>query len=201
MRWYAETPLRRTRQVLGDLAVLAWVAAWVLVGRWVYDLINALAAPARPLRSAGTGLSERMSDVAARITEVPLVGDDLTAPFTGAAGVGTDLVAAGDSLETAVDRVAWVVSLLAAGTPIVLVFVGYLLLRWLGARRTTALARGRDRPHAQELLALRALVHQPPRRLQGVTADPLGAWRSGDPALIADLADLELRQAGLRARH
>lgn len=200
MSWYAETPRRRTRQVVGDLAVLAWVVAWVLVGRWVHDLISALAAPSTPLRSAGTGLSERMTDVAGRISQVPLVGDELTAPFTGAAGVGIDLVAAGDSLETAVDRVAWVVSLLAAGTPIVLVLGAYLLLRGLGIRRAAALGRDRDRPHAQELLALRALVHQSPRRLQAVTADPLEAWRSGDPALIAELADLELRQVGLRAR-
>lgn len=200
MHWYAETPRRRSRQVVGDLAVLAWVGAWVLVGRWVHGLINALAAPAQPLRSAGTGLSERMTDIAGRVTEIPLVGDDLDAPFTGAAGVGTDLVAAGDSLETSVEQVAWVVSLLAAGTPIILVLGAYLLLRGLGMRRAAALGRDRDRPHAQELLAMRALVHQSPRRLQAVADDPLAAWRSGDPALVADLADLELRRVGLRAR-
>ncbi len=201
MYWYAETPRRRTRQVLGDLAVVAWVVGWVMVGRWVHDLISALAAPAGSLRSAGTGLSERMTDIAGRIIDIPLVGDDLDAPFTGAAGVGTDLVAAGDSLETSVDRLAWVVSLLAAGTPIVLVVGAYLLLRGLGMRRAAALGRDRDRPGAQELLALRALVHQSPRRLQTVTADPLGAWRSGDPGPVAELADLELRRVGLRVQH
>lgn len=200
MHWYAETPRRRTAQVVGDLLALAWVVGWILIGRWVHALISALAAPAGPLRTAGTELNERMTDIAARITEIPLVGGDLDAPFSGAAGVGNDLVAAGDQLEQSVDRVAWVVSLLAAGMPIVLVLGAYLLLRWLGARRAAALGRDRDRPQAQELLALRALVHQSPRRLQAVTADPLGGWRSGDPAVIADLADLELRQVGLRAR-
>lgn len=200
MHWYAETPRRRTRQVAGDLLVVAWVVGWVLIGRWVHGLISALSAPAGPLRSAGAELTERMSDIAGRITEIPLVGGDLDAPFEGAAGVGNDLVAAGDQLEQSVDRVAWVVSVLAAGTPIVLVLGAYLLLRWLGARRAAALGRDRDRPQAQELLALRALVHQSPRRLQAVADDPLGAWRSGDPALIADLADLELRQVGLRSR-
>ncbi len=200
MHWYAETPRRRTRQVVGDLLVLAWVVGWVLIGQWVHGLISALSAPAGPLRSAGTELTERMSDIAGRITEIPLVGGDLDAPFEGAAGVGNDLVAAGDQLEQSVDRVAWVVSVLAAGTPIVLVLGAYLLLRWLGARRAAALGRDRQQPQAQELLALRALVHQSPRRLQAVVDDPLGAWRSGDPALIADLADLELRQVGLRSR-
>lgn len=199
MHWYAETPLRRSRQIVGDLLLLGWVVGWVLVGRWVHGLISALAAPAGPLRDAGTTLRDRMNDVAGQVGGIPLAGDELTAPFTGAAGVGTDLIAAGDQLQESVEQVAWVVSVLTAATPILLVGGLYLLFRWLRVARAAALGQQRDAPHAQELLALRALVHQSPRRLQALTPDPLGAWRSGDPDLIAELADLELRQVGLRA--
>lgn len=200
MRWYADAPLRRSRQVAADLFVLGWVIAWVLVGRWVHGLVMTLAAPADPLRSAGTGLESRMGDVADRVTGIPLVGEELQAPFTGVAGVGTDLVSAGDRLEGAVTTVAWLVSLLSAGTPILMVLLVWGLLRWLWIRRARSLGREVDDPESQELLALRALVHQPPRRLQQVLDDPVAAWRSGDPAALRALADLELAEVGLRSR-
>ncbi|WP_151523440.1 hypothetical protein [Serinicoccus kebangsaanensis] len=200
MRWYADAPVRRTRQVAADLFVLGWVVVWVLVGRWVFGLVMTLAAPADPLRSAGTGLQTRMNDVAGRVTEIPLVGDDLQAPFTGAAGVGTDLVTAGDRLEGSVTTVAWLVSLLSAGTPILVVVLVWALLRLAWVRRARSLGGELDDPESVQLLALRALVRQHPRRLQRLVPDPVGAWTSGDPEALRALADLELAEVGLRAR-
>lgn len=200
MRWYADTSWRRSRQVIADLSVLAWVVAWVLVGRWVFALVTTLAAPADPLRQAGTSLRDRMTEAAARVTEVPLVGESLGSPFTGAAGVGTDLVVAGDRLEDSVRTVAWVVSLLAAATPILVVVLLWALVRVSWARRAASLGRALDDPQSQELLALRALVRQDPRRLQQLHPDPVAAWRSGDPEALRALADLELAQVGLRSR-
>lgn len=200
MRLYADAPVRRTRQVAADLFVLGWVIAWILVGRWVFDLVMTLARPAVPLRSAGTGLSDRMEDIAGRIGEIPLVGDRLDAPFSGAAGVGDDLVAAGDQLEASVRTVAWVVSLLSAGTPVLLVVLAWALLRLAWVRRSAALGREVSDPQSQELLALRALVRQHPRRLQELYPDPVAAFRSGEPDVLRRLADLELAQLGLRSR-
>jgi len=200
MRLYADASARRARQVAADLFVLDWTVAWVLVGRWVFDLVLTLARPAVPLRSAGTGLSERMEDIAGRIGQVPLVGDELDAPFTGAAGVGDDLVSAGDQLEASVGAVAWVVSLLSAGTPVLLVLLAWALLRLSWVRRAASLGREVSDPESQQLLALRALVRQHPRRLQEIHPDPVAAFRSGDPELLRRLADLELTQVGLRTR-
>lgn len=200
MRLYADAPARRARQVAADLFVLAWAVAWILLGRWVFDLVLTLARPAVPLRSAGTGLSERMEDIAGRIGQVPLVGDQLDAPFTGAAAVGEDLVSAGDQLETSVRTVAWVVSLLTAGTPVLLVLLAWALLRLSWVRRAASLGHEVSDPRSQQLLALRALVRQHPRRLQQVHPDPVAAFRSGDPELLRRLADLELAQVGLRTR-
>jgi hypothetical protein len=200
MRWYADAPGRRSRQVLADVLVLAWVVLWVLVGRWVFGLVLTLAAPAEPLRQAGTTLRDRMLDAAARVTQIPLVGEELDAPFTGAAGVGTDLVSAGDRLESSVRTVAWVVSLLSAGTPVLLVVLVWALARLAWVRRAAALAHEVSDLESTELLALRALVRQHPRRLQEVFADPLAAFRSGDPEALRRLADLELAEVGLRTR-
>ena len=190
MQWYAETPTRRTRQVTGDLLAVGWVILWVLIARWTFDLVRLLAAPAAPLRTAGVTVETRMTDVAGRIGEVPLVGDRLTGPFTGAADAGGSLVSAGDALDSGVTRVAWLLSLFVGAVPILFVVGAYVLVRWLWARRTTELARLRQGDSALELLALRALVHQSPRRLVRIDPDPLGA--------IAELAGLELARSGLR---
>lgn len=200
MRWYADAPWRRSRQILADALVLLWVVVWVLVGRWVFALVTTLAAPADPLRDAGTSLRERMTEAAAQAGEIPLVGGSLGTRLTGAAAVGTDLVAAGDRLESSVRTVAWVVSLVSTATPVLLVLLVWLALRVSWSRRAAALGREVDGHGTQELLALRALVGQPPHRLQQLHPDPVAAWRTGDPATLRALADLELARVGLRSR-
>ena len=45
MKLYAETAGLRARQVLGDLAVVAWTAAWVWAGVTLYRLVEKLAVP------------------------------------------------------------------------------------------------------------------------------------------------------------
>ncbi|WP_131104783.1 hypothetical protein [Ornithinimicrobium sufpigmenti] len=200
MRLYATSPLRRTLQITADLGVLAWVLVWVAIGRWVHALVMTLAAPADPLRSAGTSVSDRMTDIAGQVVRIPLVGEELDGPFTGAAGAGGDLVRAGDALEGAVRTVAWLVALLSAGTPILLVVAVWALLRWIWVRRAASLGAEVDDPESQQLLALRALVRQHPRRLQQLYPDPVAAYRSGDPQVWRALADLELAEHGLRSR-
>ncbi|WP_143553865.1 hypothetical protein [Serinicoccus sp. CNJ-927] len=58
MRWYADAPARRSRQVTADLLVLAWVVLWVLVGRWVFGLVMTLAAPATRCARRGRACSQ-----------------------------------------------------------------------------------------------------------------------------------------------
>lgn len=199
MRLYATSPLRRTLQIGADVSMLAWVVLWVLIGRWVHALVMTLAAPADPLRAAGGGLRDRMTDIAGRVVRVPLVGDELDGPFTGAAGAGHDLVRAGDALESSVRTVAWVVSALSAGTPILLVLLVWGFARGLWVRRAASLAGEVADPGTQQLLALRALVRQHPRRLRRLYPDPVAAYASADPEVWRALADLELAELGLRS--
>lgn len=197
MTWYAETPARRTRQVLGDAAAVLWVVTWVLITRWVFGLVRLLAAPADPLERAGTAWGERLDEVAARAAQLPVVGTELSDSLTRAAGVGGDLATAGQRLDDAVTTLAWVVSLSLLALPLAAAAL-YLALRWHWSRQATAVARTRGSAATQELLALRALVRQPPARLHAVDRDPLGAWRAGDARVVGALAELELRRVGLR---
>lgn len=197
MKWYAETSARRSRQVAGDLLLVAWTVMWVLIARGVFGLVRRLAAPAEPLQEAGTTWTGRLEDVAANAVEIPLVGSRLESPLLGAAGAGDRLVTAGQRLDEGVTGLAWLLSINVAALPVLLVAGVYLTVRWLGARRRTALVRARESIGDRELLALRALVSQSPRRLVAVAPDPAGGWRAGDPAVVAALASLELRRSGL----
>lgn len=51
MRWYAEMPGRRTRQIVADLVVAAWTWWWWRVGPATHGRTEALAA--RELRRLG----------------------------------------------------------------------------------------------------------------------------------------------------
>ncbi len=198
MHWYAETPIRRAKEVSADLLVVAWVVMWVAIAGFVHDLVSALSKPAGPMRIAGDSLQARMLDVADKVGGVPLVGEDLQGPFAGTASVGGNLTAAADELQSSVDSAALWLSVLTAGTPIVLVLGAYLWWRIHAIRAVSSVAAYRDRPELQSLLALRALTRRSTRELSAITADPLGKWRDGDPDVIAALASMELRDAGLR---
>lgn len=197
MKWYAETSARRSRQVAGDLLLLAWVVLWVLVGRAVFGVVRLLAAPAEPLQDAGSTWSGRIEDVAASAVDIPLVGSRLESPLLGAAGAGDRLVTAGQRLDEGVTSLAWLLSVAVAALPVLIVGGLYLVVRFRSARRMTALARARGAAGDRELLALRALVNQSPRRLAVIGPDPARGWREGDPEVVAALASLELRRAGL----
>ena len=202
MTLYADTPGRRTRQILSDLLVLAWTALWVWLGVALYRLIEQLATPGQRLESAGNGLGSRLHDAGDSAGRVPLVGDNLRSALDRAAGTGTDLADAGRAQQHAVHHVA----LLRAVALVVVMggvaLAGWLLVRVRWAREATA-ARRLLGAGAPELFALRALTRRPVRalaRVAGPDTDPAAAWRRGDPEIVAALADLELRRLGLRRR-
>jgi hypothetical protein len=64
-------------------------------------------------------------------------------------------------------------------------------------RRASAGRRLVDSAADLDLFALRALAHQPLHRLAAISDDPARAWRERDRTVVARLAALELRDAGL----
>jgi hypothetical protein len=198
MKLYADAPARRATQVLVDLLFLLWLVLWIWIGHNVHDATLALRAPGEQTESAASALADNLRDGSSRLGDIPLVGDEAAAPLDGAAGSADDLAQAGrDSIE-AVESLAWRLGLAVAVIPILIVGAAYLPPRLRFIRDATSGQRFMDSTHDLDLFALRALANQPLHELARISPDPAGAWRAGDPAVVRQLAVLELRDVGLR---
>ena len=195
MSWYAETPALRLRQQLHDLFVVVWALVWLRVGVAVHEAVQRLAAPGRALERAGRDLSDGLGGAADRADDVPLLGDDLSAPLDSASGAGSALAEAGQVQQDAVGLLALVLTLVVAGLPVLVV-----VLWWLPSR--VEFARGHRAARVLradvDLWALRAAMHRPVTELALLGPEPVGRWRRGEPGAAEALAALERRAAGLR---
>lgn len=198
MKMYADRLPTALRQLFTDLFVVAWVYAWVRAGLWVDDMVEKLGVPGQKLQEAGTGIAGSLSDIGGKVGRVPLVGDELTAPFNSAAGAATSLAEAGRQQQEVVDNVALVLALLLVAGPLALVLFVWLPLRLRWMRRAGVARRVRAAPAGQDLLALRALASQPLDQLAKLGPDIAQSWRNGDAAAVQALAALELRNLGLK---
>ena len=198
MKLYADLPARRTLQMLADITVFAWVALWAWLGRTVHDATMRLAEPGRTLQGAGSGFRDQMGQAGRSVSDVPLVGDQLAEPFERAGGAGTSIEQAGSDLVDAVTSLALLLGWVTALVPIGLVVFVWAVLRGRFVRRATAAQQFIDSAADLDLFALRAMATQPMHRLAGISDDPTGGWRARDPRVIAALAQLELRNCGLR---
>ena len=197
MKLYADTPARRTRQLLSDVLVLLWVGVWVWLGRQTHDVVMGLKAPADSITSAGSSVHSSLTGAGDQAGQIPLVGDQLKQWLGQAASSGTTLSQAGTSMATTVQQVALVLGLVVALVPNVVV-VPWLYVRVGFARRASAAQRFIDASADLDLFALRAMATQPMSALARISDDPAGAWRRQDTAVIRELATLELRDQGLR---
>ncbi len=199
MKFYADTAARRARQVISDIAIIAWVIFWVRAGQRVYDTTMEMAEPGHQLKQAGTDFSTTMTNAGNEVADLPLLEDRIAAPFRSAAGAGDKLGDAGQDLITGVTNLATLLGWGTALIPIIIVGGIWAAVRIAFVRRATAarvfVVEGDP---DLDFFALRAIARQPLTRLSAVTLDPAGAWRRGDRAAIRSLAALELRACGLR---
>lgn len=198
MKFYADRPPAAARQLLTDVLVAIWVYAWIRAGFWIHDLVSRLGVPGQRLQGAGTGIADNLADAGGKVGRVPIVGDELTAPFTQAADAARTLADAGREQQQIVGRLALALALLLVAVPLGLVLFGWLphRLRWM--RRAGVAGAVRDQPAGRDLLALRALATQPLDQLAKLGPDIAQSWRDGDPAAVEALAALELRDLGLK---
>jgi hypothetical protein len=198
MQLYAQDPVRRTRQLAADAGMLAWVLLWVLVARTVHAAILVLAEPGRAVEDLGDSVAGNMASAAGVAEDVPVVGDELAAPFGALADAGGSVTGAGQAAQDAVGTLATVLAVV-----LVLLPVGWLLLRWLPWRLRWAREAGAARQLLTgtpdlHLLAARAVATAPLPRLATLPSGTGAAWQAGDPAAVRALAGLELRRLGLR---
>jgi hypothetical protein len=195
VKLYAETAGLRARQVLGDLAVVAWTAAWVWAGMTLYRLVEKLAVPGARLEQAGGGFAGDVAEIQQKVGRIPVVGGELQGPFGRLSGVGQTLADAGATQQQVVHQLALWLGVLVAAVPIVALLLAWLPRRVAWAREAGAASRLRLAGADLQLFALRAVANRPLRQLHRVTPDPAGALRAGN---YEALADLELRALGLR---
>jgi hypothetical protein len=197
VKLYAETAGQRTRQLVGDLAVLAWTAAWVAAGVALNRLVEKLAVPGERVEQAGGSFAGDIAEIQQKVGRLPVVGDELQDPFGRLAGVGRTLAAAGVTQQEVVHQLALWLGVVVAVVPIVALLLVWLPSRVSWAREAGAASRLRMGGADLELFAIRAVANRPLRDLHRVTPDPAGDLRAGE---YQALADLELRALGLRAR-
>ncbi|SEO86869.1 hypothetical protein [Trujillonella endophytica] len=198
MRLYAERPDTRLAQVLADLGMLAWTVLWVLVARAVHGAVLTLAEPGEAVESLGASVADSMGDAADVAGDVPVVGDELAGPLDALGSAGASVGGAGQAAQDGVATLAFWLAVVLVVLP-----VGWLLLRWLPARlgwsrEATAASRllGSGAP-GLDLLATRAIATAPLPRLAALPPGTGAAWRAGDPAATRLLAGLEAARLGL----
>jgi hypothetical protein len=197
---YSIRPLRLFGQLISDITISLWTVIWVFVGIAVHDAIATIAEAGRQVESGSKGVAGNLASAGRGAHNVPLLGDALGKPLDAASDAALELAGAGHSLDTTASWLAWVLALAVTTPPILAVTVPWLLLRWRFFRRKLTVSALAATAAGQQLLALRALANRSPAKLAGVSADPVGGWRHEDPVVIAGLAAIELRAAGIGLR-
>ncbi|NEM08756.1 hypothetical protein [Geodermatophilus normandii] len=199
MRLYATRPDRRLGQVLADVGLLAWAVLWVVVARVVHDAVLVLAEPGQAVEDLGSSVADSMGSAASAAEDVPVVGDELSAPFGALGDAAGSVSGAGQAAQDAVGTLATVLAVVLVVLP-----VGWLLVRWLPwrvgwVREASAVSRLAARAEPDlDLLAARAVATAPLPRLAALPPGTGAAWRAGDPAAVRALAALEAGRLGLR---
>lgn len=199
VKLYADRVPVAVRQLVTDILVVIWVYLWIKVALWIHDVVEKLAVPGQKLESAGSGIADNLADAGGKVGRVPIVGDELTQPFNGAADAARSIADAGHQQQEFVAQLALILPAIALSVPLALVLFLWLPLRLRWVRRAGVAAAVRADPAGQDLLALRALASQPLTELAKLGPDIAQSWRAGDSEAVAALAALELKTLGLRA--
>jgi len=199
VKLYSDVGTQRFWQVVGDLVLAGWIWLCVELGLLVFRITNALGTPGRKAAEAGDGLAGDLHKMSEPIGKVPVVGDELRSPVDGAASAAGKLAEAGRDQAHAVEQLAYVLAGVTIGLPVLFALLIWLPRRIRFARRARAAQKFIDSDADLDLFALRAMANQPMHKLAKISDDPVAAWRGGDTAVIARLADLELRSTGLKA--
>lgn len=198
MTIYSDFPLRRAIQVAVDVLAVAAMAFGVWLGVTVTSAIAILSKVGRQLESAGAGFKGAMSDAGKALGQVPFIGGSIRLPFDAASGTGGMLEDAGQTTQSVVMSTAMIVGVVVAGVIVFTVGWWWLRRRIQFARRATEAKRLVSLDDGLDVLALRALANGSRKDLELAGPHPVEAWRSGNRMVVKKLAELELREAGVR---
>lgn len=200
MKIYSDFWPRRIAQMAADALALLVIGLGVWLAVVIGAAIAAVAELGRQLRGAGEGFQTAMLDAGQALGQIPLVGDAARFPFDSASHTGTAIADFGTATESFIETMGIVVGVLVALAIVALVSWVWLRRRMVFIRRATAAEQLQRLDDGHDLLALRALVNGSRRDLAAISRQPVQAWRAGSPAVLRQLAGLELREAGVRVR-
>ncbi|WP_375400286.1 hypothetical protein [uncultured Amnibacterium sp.] len=198
MKWYSDFGASRTYQIVGDVVAILVVVVGIVLGVTLHNAIDALKQVGANVESSGSDFSKTMGDIGRQLGGVPLIGSGIKAPFDAAGNAGTTLAQAGSNWQEGIERLATLVGWTVALLVLLLVLVGWVRPRLVGAIKRGILARLARRSPDLDLLAFRALANQPAAAVARVDPNAVTAWRRGDIEVIQRLAALELRASGIK---
>ncbi len=179
----------RWAQAVIDAVLICWAVLWVVVGIVVAHEVRGLAEISDTVAAVGRATTA----VGETIRALPLVGGSFEEPAEDISAAGREAVTSAQAARESARSVATLLGLSIALIPTLPVLLLYVPGRVAGARERRALSltieRGRE-PWIDELLARRALVHLPVRRLRAISDDPLADVREGRHGALA-AAELE----------
>src|SRR4051794_19406343 len=123
MKLYADAPLRRCGQVIGDLSTLAWLVVAVYSARSVYLRVLELAGPGRQLEVAGDDLQQKAADAQRQVADLPGVGGAVSTPLKAIGDMGNSTAAVGRSEQAAVRDIALLLAVAVAAALVSLAVV------------------------------------------------------------------------------
>ena len=203
LTFWSETPGRRRREVVADIATWAWVATWSVIAFRIHAAIAGFAEAGHALERGGAAIRDAGTQVGSSLDGLPLVGQGAGNIARSAfGGAGEPFVFVGGEFVDLITLIARVLALLVLGVAILPWLSRYL--PWRAARlaelrsATTAI---RTRPSGatlesiDRLLASRALHRLSWEEMLAHSRDPLGEFAAGR---YKALARAELESVGLR---
>lgn len=190
-------PSRRTMLLL-DVALLGWIAAWIVLGTAVAREVRGLRNLSTTVVLAGQSL-EQTADLIGGLAGVPFVGDDVGNLAERVRQTGRSARRNARVSRESVEDLSVLLGVSIGLIPTIPLVALYLplRLRWRSEARTIqrALLRDPPDPSLEHYLALRATQTIPYERLRAISDDPVADLLAGRTAA---LASAELERLGLR---
>lgn len=198
----------RLWEIAADLATLAWLGLWVVLGIRLYGGLAELAAAGRLIRDGGSGIRDTGVELAGVLQGIPLVGEGAATRVRGAfGGAAAPVIQFGSDIERLLLIIAALLGLVVVAIAVVPWITRYLPWRVERIRRLNAgasvIRRARSAGPAlaetevMQLLASRALHRLDYDKLLEFTPDPFGDWNAGrlDRLVQAELDTVGLARA------
>ncbi len=188
------------RQGFTYLLLLIGVPVWYGVSGLVRDIVTALGGPITTAGETTANLAENVSQLRDSLRGIAVVGPELSKPFIPLQRALEDASTQTLSQLEVVDQIAnfvfWIVFLV----PVVALIWVYVVPRIQEAIAAFQVNNHLLKSQSMDLLALRAVTKSDIHELCRIVPDPAAAWREGDPAVLEQLARLELQRYGLQLK-